>query len=338
MLWHAWNSLKAIVISRAGGPEVLQARTVPHPVPGPEEVRISVCATALNRADLLQRRGRYPAPFGWPPDIPGLEFAGLVQSAGARVRDWRVGERVMGILGGGGYAELVCVHERLGLPVPEGLDWHEAAAVPEAFLTAYDALVRQAHMAPGETVLLHAAGSGVGTAAAQLVAVGGARAIGLSRSAAKRRRLVELGLYRVFDPGQDDLQEAVLQASGSEGVDVVLDTVGAAAWPLNLELLRMKGRLVLLGLLGGAEARVDLGLLMRKRLQVTGTVLRSRPVEEKKMLLVQEFARGVIPLLAAGRLRPLVHSSFPLEQAAEAHDLMERNANFGKIVLLVGRG
>jgi putative PIG3 family NAD(P)H quinone oxidoreductase len=329
--------LKAIVITRPGGPEVLELRELADPVPGPEEVLVRVHASALNRADLLQRRGRHAAPFGSPPDVPGLEFSGLVERTGARVKDLRAGDRVMGILGGGGYAELACVHERLCLPLPASLTWEEGAALPEAFLTAYDALLRQARLAPGETVLLHAAASGVGTAAAQLVTLIGARAIGLSRSPDKRRRLEQLGMWRVLDPGRDDLRDAVVQASGGQGVDVVLDLVGAAAWPLNHELMRERGRLVLLGLLTGSQARVDLELLLRKRLHLAGSVLRTRAVEEK-MRLTQAFAHAILPLFDDGRLRPVVHGSFPLEQAAAAHEAMERNVNFGKIVLRVASG
>jgi putative PIG3 family NAD(P)H quinone oxidoreductase len=325
--------MKAVVITRPGGPEVLDLRTVPEPSYGPDEVRVRVFASAMNRADLLQRRGRYPAPQGAPADIPGLEFAGEVEACGERVASLRVGDRVMGILGGGGHAQKVCLHERLCLRVPPDMGWEEAAAVPEAFLTAYDALFVIAGLRMSEAVLLHAAASGVGTAAAQLARAAGATVIGLSRSGAKRDRLADLGLDHVFDPAGADLAAALRRASGS-GVDVIVDFLGASSWDLNVEVAAPRGRIVLVGTLGGSEARVDLSTLMRKRLSITGTVLRSRPVEEK-IALAQAFGRHVLPLLATGRVRPVIDRVLPIEEAAEAHALMEANESFGKIVLRV---
>ena len=327
--------MRAIAISRPGGPEVLQMRDVPDPACGPEEVRVAIRATSLNRADLLQRRGRYPAPRGAPADVPGLEFAGEIEHAGQRVRGLAVGDRVMGILGGGGYAERVALHERLCLKVPPALSWEEAAAIPEAFLTAYDALFRSGRLAPGEVLLVHAAASGVGTAAAQIASVAGALVVGLSRSPDKRRRLEQLGLHCVLDAGHGDLASEIRLRTGSGGADVVLDLVGAAAWDLNVDVLRERGRLVVIGLLGGSRPDVDLAQLMRKRLTVIGSTLRARPLEEKAAL-VQEFGRRMLPLFAVGRLRPLVDRAYPWNEAAEAHARMERNENFGKIVLTVG--
>ncbi|HKQ62579.1 MAG TPA: NAD(P)H-quinone oxidoreductase [Candidatus Polarisedimenticolaceae bacterium] len=329
--------MRAVVIDGAGGPEVLHLRSVPDPVPGAEELLVAVRASALNRADLLQRRGLYPAPPDAPPDVPGLEFAGTVSLCGERVRGWRPGDRVMGLLPGGGHAERVAVHERLCLAVPPALGWEEAAAIPEAFLTAYDALFRQGELAAGEVVLLHAAASGVGTAALQLAAVAGARVIALSRTADKRARLERLGAHRVLAPDGADLIEAIRLAAGGSGVDLVLDMVGAPTWRGNLEVLRECGRLVVIGLLGGATVELDLARLMRRRLRLIGSVLRSRPVEQK-IVLVQEFARCVLPLFAAGRLRAIVDRALPLERAAEAHALLERNATFGKVVLTIGDG
>lgn len=325
--------MRAITISRPGGPEVLQLREFPDPMPGPEEVRVAIRATALNRADLLQRRGAYPAPPGSPREIPGLEFAGRVEACGERVQSLETGDRVMGLLGGGGYAEKVALHERLCMRIPPGMSWEDAAATPEAFLTAYDALIHQGRLAAGEALLLHAAASGVGTAAAQLAAVAGARVIGLSRTPRKRRRLEQLGLHGVLDPARTDLAEAIVLAAGS-GVDLVLELIGAATLGLDLEVLRQRGRIVVIGLLGGAGAELDLGILMRKRLSVKGSVLRSRPLEEK-LTLVQEFAQRVLPLMATGRVKPVVDRQLPWERVAEGHALMERNENFGKIVLRV---
>lgn len=322
------------MITGAGGPEVLVLRQVPDPDPGPEEVLVRVRATALNRADLLQRRGRYPAPPDAPADVPGLEFAGEVLRGGARARLLPTGARVMGILGGGGYAERVCVHERLCLRVPEPLSWEEAAAIPEAFLTAFDALYERARLRAGEWLLLHAAASGVGLAAIQLAALLGARVIALSRSADKRARLAALG-PAVLDPAAPDLARAIRAATGGAGVDVVLELVGAPTWPLDLDVLRSRGRLVLLGLLGGARAETDLGSVLHKRLTLVGSVLRSRTLDEK-IELTRSFDERMGPLVAEGRLRGTVDRSLPLERVAEAHALMERNVNFGKIVLTVG--
>ena len=322
----------AVTISRPGGPEVLELRTVADPVAGPDEVLVRVRASALNRADVLQRRGLYPAPPGVPPDIPGLEFAGEVEACGELVTTLQPGDRVMGIVGGGGHAEKLILHERLCLRVPPGMSFEDAAAVPGAFLTAYDALFLRGNLKPGEAVLLHAAASGVGTAAGSIATVAGARVIALSRSADKRRRLETMGVHRVLDPAAPNVAEAIRMATGGEGVALVIDFLGASSLALNLDVLALRGRLVLVGTMGGAKAEADLGAILRKRLTVIGTVLRSRPIEEK-IELVQSFAHTMLPLLAAGRLHPVVDRVVPLEDAATAHAAMERDENFGKIVL-----
>jgi putative PIG3 family NAD(P)H quinone oxidoreductase len=326
--------MRAVVITRPGGPEVLEFRDISEPSCGPEQVVVAIRATALNRADLLQRRGLYPAPPGAPADIPGLEFAGEVERCGAQVRSLRPGDRVMGILGGGGYAERTALHERLCLPIPEALSWEEAAAIPEAYLTAYDALFPRAGLSPGETVLIQAAASGVGLAAARLAAASGARVIGLSRTAEKRSRLEEAALELVLDPNGPDTVERILHRTGGKGVEVVLDLVGAAAWPLHARVLRERGRLVMIGLMGGARCEIDLALLLSKRLTLVGSVMRSRPLEDK-IELVQDFSRRVLPMFESGRLAPSVDSVLDLSEVAEAHEVMERNENFGKIVLTI---
>ena len=307
---------------------------MPDPVFGPDEVLVRVRASALNRADLLQRRGLYPAPPGAPADIPGLEFAGEVAACGELVTTLQTGDRVMGIVGGGGQAEKLKLHERLCLLIPPGMSFEDAAAVPEAFLTAYDALFLRGGLKPGEAVLLHAAGSGVGTAAAAIATVAGARVVALSRSPDKRRGLEAMGVHRVLDPAAPHLVESIQMATGGEGVACVIDFLGAASWALNVDVLAPRGRLVLVGTMSGAKVEADLSALMRKRLTVVGTVLRSRPVEEK-IELVQSFSRTMLPLLAAGRLKPVVDRVVPLEDAAVAHAAMERNENFGKIVLKI---
>jgi NADPH:quinone reductase-like Zn-dependent oxidoreductase len=285
---------------------------------------------------VLQRRGLYPAPPGAPADIPGLEFAGEVAARGALVDTLQVGDRVMGIVGGGGHAEKVRIHERLCLRIPPGMSFEDAAAVPEAFLTAFDALCLRGGLTPGEAVLVNAAGSGVGTAATAIATVAGARVIASSRSADKRRRLEKLGVYRVIDPAAGEVAESIRLAAGGEGVALAVDFLGASSWALNLDVLAVLGRLVLVGTLGGTKVEADLSTLMRKRITVVGTVLRSRPLEEK-IQLVQSFAKTMLPLLAAGRLQPVVDRIVPLEDAASAHAAMERNENFGKIVLRVSR-
>jgi putative PIG3 family NAD(P)H quinone oxidoreductase len=328
--------MKAIVITRPGPPETLELRDAPDPVPGPGEVLVRVRATAVNRADVLQRRGLYPAPPGSPSDIPGLEFSGEVLGGALDGSGLAPGDRVMGILGGGGYAERLTVPAGQCLPVPEGLSWTEAAAIPEAFLTAFDALVLQAGLAPGETALITAAGSGVGTAAAQIAREVGARSIGTLRSAAKRERVaaLDLGFAALLDAGASDLAAQLAAAAGPRGVDVVLDLVGAASWPAALDALAARGRIVAVGTMSGARIELDLGALMRRRATLIGTVLRSRPVEEKTTL-TRAFAQRMLPALAAGRLRPVVDRVLPLDEAAAAHALIERNDTLGKVVLAV---
>jgi putative PIG3 family NAD(P)H quinone oxidoreductase len=328
-------TMRAVIVREAGGPEVLSIREVPDPQPGPDDVLVRVRASALNRADLLQRRGLYPAPPGAPADIPGLEFAGEVRAVGQRVGSLKPGERVMGIVGGGGHAEHVVLPERACLRIPPGLSFEQAAAVPEAFLTASDALFRVGRLVPGEVVLVQAAASGVGLAALQLAALAGARVLGLSRSGAKRERLAALG-YPVLDPSLPGLTDSIRLAAGAEGVDLAIDLVGGSAWALHADVLREGGRIVVLGLLGAARAEVDLGTLLRKRLTVVGSVLRSRRPEEK-IALVQEFARTILPLIAAGRVAPVIDSVFDLADVREAHLRMERNENLGKIVLRIER-
>jgi NADPH2:quinone reductase len=309
--------MKALWIARHGGPEVLEIRDVPEPATGPDEVLVRVRASGLNRADLLQRRGLYPPPPGVPAEIPGLELAGEVEACGARVTSLRPGDRVMAIVAGAGQAEYCALHGRMALPTPGEMSFEDAAAIPEAFLTAYDALFARGRLRPGETVLIHAAASGVGLAAAAIAAASGAKVIALTRSEEKRRRLADLG-YDTTRP--------------TSGVDVVIDFVGASTWAQNLEVLAPKGRLVLVGTMSGSKVEAELSPIMRKRLTIVGTVLRSRPIEEK-IALTREFSRTILPLIAGGRIRPVVDRVLPLSRAADAHGAMERNENFGKIVL-----
>lgn len=329
--------MQAVRIARPGGPEVLEVVRRPAPEPGPGEVLVRVRAAGVNRADLLQRRGRYPAPEGAPADVPGLEFAGEVERAGEGVPAVSPGDRVMGLLPGGGYAERVVVPAGLLLPVPEALGWTEAGAVPEVFLTAFDALFLRGALEAGERVLVHSAGGGVGTAALQLARAADASLVVGTASAAKLAGLRDLGLAPdvAVDYRRASFAEAVAEATGGRGVDVILDTVGAAYWEENVASLAVLGRLVVVGLLGGARAEVDLGTLMRRRATVVGTVLRSRSVDEKAEV-TRAFRERFLPLLVDGRLRPVVDCTFRLEEAARAHEHMEADRNLGKIVLRVG--
>lgn len=327
------TTMRAVRIMQPGGPDVLRVGEVDRPEPGPGQVRVRVRAAGVNRADLLQRRGLYPAPPGWPADVPGLEFAGEVDALGEPVAERRLGDRVMGLMGGGGYAEHVVVHEREAIPVPDALSWEEAAAVPEVFVTAHDALFTRGRLAAGETVLVHAVGSGVGTAALQLAKAAGARVLGTSRTRRKLDRAAELGLDVAIDAGAEDFADAVLDATGGRGVDLILDLVGGGYLPRNLASLAILGRIVVVGLTAGAFSEIDLGVVLRKRLTMVGTSLRTRSLEEK-IAAVQAFSRDALPLLADGRIRPVLDATIPMADAAQAHRRMEANQNFGKIVLV----
>ncbi|MBA2244125.1 MAG: NAD(P)H-quinone oxidoreductase [Gemmatimonadetes bacterium] len=324
--------MRAIVISRPGGPEVLEEQQRPLPEPGPGGLRVRVRASALNRADLIQRRGGYPAPPGVPADVPGLEYAGEVDALGPRAGLWAVGDRVMGIIGGGGHAEYVVVHERAAVRVPSDLSWEEAAAVPEVFMTAFDALFHRLDLQLGERLLIHAVGSGVGTAAVQLARSAGAIVLGTSRTPEKLERARELGLHVGIDSSAEDYVEAVLRETEDAGVDAVLNLIGGRSLESDLRALAVKGRIALVGTMAGARAELDLGLLLRKRIQITGTVLRSRPLEEK-IALAREFSRSVLPLLSTRQIRPIIDRVYPFAEIAEAHRQMEANESFGKLVL-----
>jgi putative PIG3 family NAD(P)H quinone oxidoreductase len=326
--------MRAIVIRQPGGPEVLELRDVPSPEPSRGEVRVRVRATAVNRADLLQRLGRYPAPPGSPPDIPGLEFAGEVEALGDGVTEVALGDRVFGIVGGGGYAEQLVVHARALAPMPRAMSFEEAAAVPEAFITAWDAMVDQGRLAAGEWVLVHAVGSGVGTAAVQLARAVGGRIVGSARSEEKLARARDYGLDEGVVATEARFADEVLARTGGRGVDVVVDLVGGAYVRENLACVAMRGRIVVVGMMAGAACEVDLPLLMHKRAEIRGTVLRARPLEEK-IVAAQALERHLVPLFDRGALRPVVDRTLPLARAAEAHALLQSNETFGKIVLEV---
>jgi NADPH2:quinone reductase len=324
--------MKAVVITEPGGPGVLAVRDVRRPVPAAGEVLVRVRAAGINRADLLQREGRYPPPHGAVADIPGLEVAGEVASLGTGSRAWKEGDRVMGLVPAGAYAEFVVVHEAVAMPIPASWSFEQAAAVPEAFITAYDALFRQMRLQAGERVLIHAVGSGVGTAAVQLAKAYRARSFGTSRTAAKLERARALGLDVPIDSATEDFAEVVRRRTKGRGVDVVLDLVGAPVLAGNIRALARGGRMIIVGLVGGRTAPLDLGGILSKRLSVVGTVLRARSLDEK-IAVTADFAAEVMPLLETGIVRPVVEASYPLADAAEAHRRLESNEVFGKLVL-----
>jgi NADPH:quinone reductase-like Zn-dependent oxidoreductase len=349
--------MKAIVITGVGGPEVLELRDVPVPEPRGAEVRVRVRACGLNRADLMQCRGLYPAPPGVPADIPGLEFAGEVDAIGPECTGpLKPGDRVFGIVAGGGQAEFVLTNERAALPIPANLDYVEAAAVPEVFITAHDALESQGGLRPGEAVLIHAVGSGVGTAALQIAKAMGCMVLGTSRTEEKLRRAAKLGLdlgintrseallkelrERINAPGlgrRGDHQPGILltvirKTTAGRGVDVIIDLIGAVALEENLEVVATGGRIVVVGLLGGRTGTIDLLALMSKRARLIGTVLRARPIEEK-IAATRAFAARVLPWLESGLVRPVVDSVFAFEDVRAAQERLESNLGFGKVVL-----
>lgn len=327
--------MKAVHITGQGGPEVLKIEEVAEPNPGPSDVLIEVKATAINRADVLQCLGVYPAPPGAPADIPGLEYSGLVAAVGRNVQRWRPGDRAMGLVGGGAFAERLVAHERECVPVPPALDFAPAAAIPEAFFTAFDALVLQGALRSGEGLLIHAVASGVGTAAVQLGVALAAKTLGTSRSQSKLARCVkELGLeHAIFVGGESPrFEREVRAATGGRGADLVLDLVGGTYFAETLGCLAQRGRVLLVGLLAGAEASVDLRTILSKRATVVGTVLRSRPIEEK-IALAQAFERQMMPLFQSGRLRPVLDVALPMGRVQEGFERMLSNETFGKVVL-----
>lgn len=325
--------MRAAWFPAGGGREPIEFRTVPRPSPGPHEVRVRVHASAINRADLLQRRGGYPAPPGWPSQIPGLEYAGIVEALGPGVSRWREGDRVMGLVGGGAQAETVVVHELEAMPSPRGLSDAQAAAIPEAFITAWDALVHRARVVPGQRVLVHAIGSGIGTAAVQLARLLQVRIIGTSRTPAKLERLRDLGLHEAIDTSG-----ASFGTQLSEPVHAIIDSLGAPALAENLAALHRGGRLVLLGMLQGGRGEVDLGFVLRQRLEIVGTVMRSRGHEER-VATVADFTERVLPYFSlapapgVARLAPVVDAILPMDELERAHELVASNATFGKVVV-----
>ena len=323
------------MISRPGPPEVLTIGETNQPAPIAGEVLVLVRAAGVNPADVLQRQGLYPPPAGIREDIPGLEFAGEVEDSGAETKGWKTGDRVMGLVAGAAYAEYVTCPDRLLIRVPSEMTFIQAAALPEVFITAYDALFNRLQIRDGESLLIHAAASGVGTAAIQLARSAGVRVFGTASLKSKLDALAELGLDLPINYRKQNFCEEVLKATTGKGVDAILDLVGASHFARNLDCLAELGRMVVVGLVGGRKADMDLSLLLRKRLTIIGTVLRSRTLQEKARL-VANFEAHTGPLLDSGAIRPVVDKVFPLSLACQAHTYMESNQNTGKIVLEVG--
>jgi NADPH:quinone reductase len=326
--------MKAVVFAGKGGPEIVGWRDVATPSAQRGEVLVRVRAAAMNRADLLQRRGLYPPPPGFSAEIPGLELAGEVAEVGEAVAGWKKGDRVMAIAAAEAQAEYAVVHERLLVRVPDALSWEEAGALMEAAVTSHDALFTIGGLRPGWTVLVHAAGSGVSTVAIQLAKAAGATVIGTSRTAEKLERAKALGLDHGIVVSKDEprfAEEVRKLAPG--GAPLVLDFVGAPYLGENLSALALGGRVVVIGTMGGPKGTADLSLLMRTRASLVGTVLRPRPLEGK-IAATRAFEREVLPLVAAGRVKAIVDSAIPMADARLAHERMERNESFGKLVLV----
>ncbi len=332
-----YRLMRAVVITSHGGVDgigVLEVESPPTPVA--DRVRVRVHAAGLNRADILQRRGSYPAPPGYPQNIPGLEFAGEVDAIGDGAGAWKIGDRVFGITAGGAQAELVVVPESNLARVPAVLDWVQAGAMPETFITAHDALFTRAGLHMGERVLVHAAASGVGTAAIQLAHAAGATVYGTSRTADKLERVrdLNLGLDASVAVGDTPAKfvEAVRKWTDGAGVDVILDLVGGNYFPANPDALASSGRLICVGTMAGAKSEIDLGLVLRKRATIIGTMLRGRSIEEKADA-TRLFASSVLPLVSRGAIRPIIDQIYAVDEIRDAHQRMESNAGFGKIVL-----
>ncbi|GCD44497.1 NAD(P)H-quinone oxidoreductase [Streptomyces paromomycinus] len=325
--------MRAITIPEPGGPDALVWAEVPDPQPSEGEVLVEVAATAVNRADLLQRQGFYDPPPGAPP-YPGLECAGRVKALGPGVSGWSVGDEVCALLAGGGYAEQVVVPAGQLLPVPKGLDMAAAAALPEVTCTVWSNVFMIAHLRPGETLLVHGGSSGIGTMAIQLAKAVGARVAVTAGSADKLARCAELGADILVNYRDQDFVQEVRKATDGKGVDVILDIMGAKYLGPNVKALATNGRLAIIGLQGGAKGELHLGALLTKRAAVTATSLRGRPLAEKASI-VAAVREHVWPLIENGRVKPIVDRTLPITEAAEAHRVVDASSHVGKVVLTV---
>jgi len=325
--------MKAILLKEFGAPEVMYHGDAPTPVPGNNEVLVKVHATALNRADTLQRMGKYPPPEG-ASTIMGLEFSGEVTSLGSDVSKLQIGDRICGLLSGGGYAEYVTIHEDMGIEIPESMSYEEAAAIPEVFLTAFQALSYLAALNEEESILIHAGASGVGTAAIQLAREMGAKNIYVSASASKHTICKDLGAGLAIDYKTQNFEEVILSQTNNKGVDVIVDFMGASYFQKNINSLAPDGRMVMLAFMGGVQADINLANILRKRLRIMGSTLRARTLDYK-IQLTKDFADFAMPLFKSGTIKPVVDSVYNWNEVVDAHTYMEANKNKGKIILKV---
>ena len=324
--------MKAIVISRPGGPEVLQAAERPAPAGAADEVLLKVAAAGVNRPDVSQRKGSYPPPPGASPDIPGLEVAGTIIETGASVTRWKVGDRVCALVSGGGYAEYCAAPEGQCLPVPGNLSFIEAASLPETFFTVWSNVFDRGHLKPGETLLVHGGSSGIGVAAIQMAAALGSTVYVTAGTNAKCRFCEDLGAEKAINYKTENFAEAIKQLTNGKGVDVILDMIGGDYTPGNLKSLGSDGRLVMINTMRGKDVQVDLSLVMTKRLTITGSTLRSRDTAFKAAI-AQNLEKTIWPLLASRKIKPVIYKVFPAGKAADAHTLMESSEHTGKIIL-----
>jgi NADPH2:quinone reductase len=325
--------MTVVEIAAPGGPEQLKPVKRAVPQPGDQEVLVRVAAAGVNRPDVMQRQGRYPPPAG-ASDLPGLEVAGEIVALGAKVSGLSLGDNVTALLAGGGYAEYAVAAAPLCLPVPSGISMVEAAAIPETFFTVWTNLFDRGRCKAGDNVLVHGGTSGIGTTAIQLAAAWGARVFATAGSEDKARACERLGAARGINYRTEDFVEVIRTATAGAGIDVTLDMVAGSYVARNLEIAALEGRVVTISLLGGSRAEVNMGLILTKRLTLTGSTLRSRTVAQKAEV-AEAVRKNVWPLLAAGRVRPVIHATFPLAEASEAHRLMETSNHIGKIVLTV---
>ena len=328
------RDMTVIEIAQPGGPEQLKVAVRPVPQPGEGEVLVRVVAAGVNRPDIMQRQGRYPPPPG-ASDLPGLEISGEVVALGPNAPGVSIGERVVALLPGGGYAGYAVAAAPLCLPVPSGVSMVEAAAIPETYFTVWTNLFERGGCKAGDTVLVHGGTSGIGTTAIQLATAWGARVFATAGSEIKARACEKIGAVRGIDYRTEDFVEVVRQETAGKGVDLILDIVAGSYVPRNLEAAAVEGRIVVISLLGGARAEVNFGMVLSKRLTITGSTLRIRSVAQKAMVAAA-VRKNIWPLLAAGRARPIIHATFPLAEASAAHTLMESSNHIGKIVLTVG--
>ena len=327
------HDMTVVEIAAPGGPEQLKPARRPVPQPGEGEVLVRVAAAGVNRPDVMQRQGRYPPPPG-ASDLPGLEIAGEIVALGPKVTGKSVGDAVTALLPGGGYAAYAVAAAPLCLPVPQGISMVEAAAIPETFFTVWTNLFDRGRCKPGETVLIHGGTSGIGTTAIQLAAAWGARVFATAGSDDKARACERLGAVRGINYRTEDFVEVMRAQTGGKGVDVILDMVAGSYVPRNLDIAALEGRIVVISLLGGSRAEINMGLILTKRLTLTGSTLRARTVAQKAEV-ADAVHKHIWPLLSAGRVRPVIHATFPLAEAAEAHRLMETSNHIGKIVLTI---